>query len=249
MPPPDPRIQAPQPDRIGDRVQDAIKQLRSIDPSIDARPGTNVRTLIEAAARSTEMLPLPDYGPTLRPPERRITLSSLTDRERHDLAERHRYNAIRQMQAHEDQLIYAALDRAVRETPWPTGQELMGLWANPAPSPNPPNHTRNAGIDLAYSQEATGVARAGRSRETWAMMTERVLNPTIPLYSNPTINIDEVRERRFNVMARHSTNPCGEQTLGVTSEMTLEQMNKMALIVRKTAWERLLSVEELEFPV
>jgi hypothetical protein len=221
-----------------DRVQDAIKQLRSIDPSIDTRPGTNVRTLIEVAVRGTEMLPLPvDYGPTMRP-ERRITLSSLTDRERDALAERHRYNAIAQMQAHEDQLIYAAFNRFADEwrpardeylRSW--GTEYMGTFANPNPS-NPPY------LDPAYSQTSLyGVARDGRS-------TERVAIPAFPIESNPTININEIRARGYTMIDR--TARIREQT---TSEMTLEQMNRVALIVRKTAWERILAVEELEFSV
>jgi hypothetical protein len=64
--------------------------------------------------------------------------------------------------------------------------------------------------------------------------------PLFEMHSSPTISLEEVRHRRFDIIDRTPPPP-------PPKEMTLEQMEKVAIIVRRSAWERLLLVEELDF--
>jgi hypothetical protein len=74
--------------------------------------------------------------------------------------------------------------------------------------------------------------------ETYA---HRVLPDWLPLESTPTITLDEIRNRRFAMIDRYGTNPSAEQNLG---DMTLEEMEKIALSIRKTAWQRILADDD-----
>jgi hypothetical protein len=147
-----------------------------------------------------------------------------------------------QIMAHEDRLIFEALDQASRdEGTW--AQEYMGV-----PTP----------MDQGQIASATGHAHAhgwmmhelpGRM-EINPRAIERVMGG-MPIESMPRVTLDEIRNRRFDMtprMPRHdSTNPCGEIPLGPSSYMDLAEMKKVALIVRRTAWQHVLAVEELEF--
>ncbi len=121
----------------------------------------------------------------------------------------------------------------------------------------PIRHTRNPDGSNPWEVGPRGV---DRGTEPWAteymgeFLPERrdlPITAWMPIHSNPTISIDEIRNRRFNLIDRGFTNPCGEMDLGVGGggEMSLDQMKKAATIIRPTAWQHILKVEELEYPV
>lgn len=131
-----------------------------------------------------------------------------------------------EMQAFEDRQIFDALDAyAATQQPGTFAAEYMGVpTPPPIPAPGTDGHRR------LVAQTPTG--------RFWA--------DPMPLHSNPTIRLDEIRNRRFDLInrshPRESTNPCGEIDLGVTG-MTLEQMEKIAQVIRTTSWTRLLKDE------
>jgi hypothetical protein len=97
----------------------------------------------------------------------------------------------------------------------------------------------------------------------------RVMMPTFELASNPTMRLEDIRTRRFDILEEspaaitqtpeqerlwrqaflgpnpfteppfESQNPCGEIPLA-PREMTRAEMEEIALIVRRSSWERLL---------
>ena len=71
-------------------------------------------------------------------------------------------------------------------------------------------------------------------------MTGRFPMAMIPLDQGPTIRIDDVRNRRFNILDRR---PVTVPPLSTDKPMTLPEMEKVALTIRRTFWEKLLDDE------
>ena len=71
-------------------------------------------------------------------------------------------------------------------------------------------------------------------------MTGRFPMAMIPLDQGPTIRIDDVRNRRFNILGRR---PVTVPPLSPDKPMTLPEMEKVALTIRRTFWEKLLDDE------
>lgn len=71
-------------------------------------------------------------------------------------------------------------------------------------------------------------------------MTGRFPMSMIPLDHGPTIRLDEIRTRRFNILGRE---PVTVPPIPPPKPMTLEQMEKVALVCRRTFWEKLLDDE------
>ncbi len=138
-------------------------------------------------------------------------------------------NARRQIQEQEDRTILEMLEQQTRREQT-YRQEFMGEFLTDPPYAEPGWQMHELPGTVAVNPRAA----------------ERVHMPLFELHSNPTIRIDDIRERRFNMTG--STNPCGEIPLG--EPMSLEQMERVALVVRRTAWQRIMAVEEeLDFPV
>lgn len=140
------------------------------------------------------------------------------------------------IQEAEDHQAFAALDRAARV----------------GPSPGDPNWA----AEITFS-EAPGMA---------------IFNPRaierfshgIPLAPTTRINMEEIRTRRFGLsMPSYGTNPCGEILLSPFSApfgpqwgpvtvppipppkpMDLEGMKKIAIMVRPTAWQKVMKDED-----
>lgn len=316
MPPRDPSRSSTPPDLVAV----ALEQLHKIDPNIDARPGTAVRTVIEAALRAAQPSGLPDYGtnlgsllnlgPDYSAIERRILAGmGLTEADLRAAAtpgsETSFRNVVRRGlrgQTHhvaflDDMAFSPARVRPLTREGLRQAREQIESWGTPAPRPPIMDQATYADIvgtnshaamtarareqimaeedrrifealDLAAQQPSTsqsnwaaeymGTFAADPPYESnppgWRMQelpgrvavntraAERVMAPEFSIQSNPTVNIDEIRERRFNLTERQPPPP--------PNETELERMNRIALIVRRTAWQWVLAVEDdLEFPV
>ena len=71
-------------------------------------------------------------------------------------------------------------------------------------------------------------------------MTGRFPMAMFPMDPGPTIRLDEIRTRRFNIFGRE---PVTVPPIPPPKPMTLEQMEKVALVCRRTFWEKLLDDE------
>jgi hypothetical protein len=71
-------------------------------------------------------------------------------------------------------------------------------------------------------------------------MTGRFPMAMIPMDPGPTIRLDEIRTRRFNILGHE---PVTVPPIPPPKPMTLDQMEKVAIICRRTFWARLLDNE------
>lgn len=191
-----------------------------------------------------------------------------------------------QVRAEEDRAIFAALDAATAERAG-SGLTITNQMADGAAPPFTQQDLNDLFRGPLLPQPMTAP-----SPESWTVeelpgrmainpAALRVMMPTFELASNPTINLEEVRARRFDVLEPAAItqmpaqeelwrraflgtnpfaepglfpaqlgmlsaqefgatqNPCGEIPLA-PREMTRAEMEEIALIVRRSAWERLL---------
>jgi len=145
----------------------------------------------------------------------------------------------------EDEEIFRQLDAAALEPMSPQNyynrvaeqqtipewrQELLGQFMEP----------REVASGPGWRMEELPGDAVFNERAMRALGAQRVEMPLFEMHSSPTISLEEVRHRRFNIIDQTPPPP-------PPKEMTLEQMEKVAIIVRRSAWERLLLVEELDF--
>jgi hypothetical protein len=133
--------------------------------------------------------------------------------------------ARQRIMAEEDRRAFEAIDRATFEGTW-------------AAEPSPETDDREAARTREWQMQelpGTAVINANAAR--------RVDMPLFEIMSSPTISLEEIRQRRFNFMAREPSPPPPPPPTD-----TLEQMRLIAVMIRRTAWERVLDIDDLEFP-
>jgi len=298
-----------------DQVASTLEHLRQYVPDLDTRPGSVVRTLIDAAVRETERVLFPDPGfgtppslgipdllrrPQIRtaPPIRgrtthavmiddesfrpmtpadleRVRLraerrnpqshmlldeqtwrdivgydpSTTTDEQRERWSQANFARARQEIMAEEDRRIFEALDRIAADE---------GTFAATPPVTTPPDHAS------VFAREYMGQWPIDQTwldnnlppaadHPTWMMHEEpgeavvnpravdRVSVPWLPIESTPTVSLEDIRERRFTSRQK----PVSHEP---SREMSLDEMKRLALIVRRTSWQHLLGVDDLEFP-
>jgi hypothetical protein len=165
--------------------------------------------------------------------------------DRAERVRRARNFAVQSIQAAEDEEIFRQLDAAALEPMSPQNyynrvaeqqtipewrQELLGQFMEP----------REIASGPGWRMEELPGDAVFNERAMRALGAQRVEMPLFEMHSSPTISLEEVRHRRFDIIDRTPPPP-------PPKEMTLEQMEKVAIIVRRSAWERLLLVEELDF--
>lgn len=143
-----------------------------------------------------------------------------------------------QIQAEEDRRIFEALDAVGRDPdyvpmrPLPPGEVYVagpGEYVGSLP-PRP---------DLPFmAHEQIGMAVIN-PRGLERLEVRRVQMPEFEIASNPTIRLDDIRQRRFDLIDRTPPPP--------VQEMTPAEMEKVAIIIRRTFWERLLASTD-EYP-
>lgn len=143
--------------------------------------------------------------------------------------------------AEEDRQIFRALDRAASEGTYAAPpmdrrafeQEYMAdFMVEPPNASNPPGWRM---------QELPGRVEVN-PRAVERVTGRRVPMPEFEIQSSPRVHLDDIRERRFNMTERTPPPP--------QRPMDLKEMERVALIVRRTAWERLLAVPDdlYDFP-
>lgn len=145
-------------------INHLLEQMREIDPSLDLRPGSSARALVEAIASQAVQ-------------------------------------------------VQDALEQYAQQlTPDPFRREYMG---------RPMGEYMGREHDLAMPLQSN----PGR----------HVHLPPMPLHSNPTITIDEIRSRRFNLIDRYDS-----KEPEAPKEMNRDEMERVALLIKKTIWDRII---------
>lgn len=180
------------------------------------------------------------------------------------------------IRAEEDRAVFAALDAATAERAG-SGLTITNQMADGAAPPFRQQDLNDLFRGALLPTPMTAPPTTWTVEELPGQMAInpaalRVMMPTFELASNPTIRLEEVQTRRFDILepsedqvrnpraeelwrqaflgshpfGEGSTpprgsvmNPCGEIPLA-PREMTRAEMEEIALIVRRSAWERLL---------
>jgi hypothetical protein len=131
-----------------------------------------------------------------------------------------------QIMAEEDRRIFEQLDNIARGTESDPDYRFMdvSLVQNPTdprtrlPPLRPGEFSMHEEVGEAYINPAA----------------LRVMVPEFEIASNPTISLSEIQNRRFNIREDERLH------IRQVQEMTPTEMEAIAIIVRRTAWEKLL---------